>query len=761
MIFRYCMEVNGMKSVQLASVCRQWRSIITSMSRLWSTLRVGSWTEREQVATWLQRSSFPRKVVLDTQRDDQTQSNTQKYGALQDALTYTDQWHELTISSFPPDNLVNQLGFQTANPMRVLRGLHVAAGCLNTPYLTHLLDLVPNYAPMSELRLDSMFSATYFLQPHRFPGLRTLTVLIVNGRGLHEPFGLLSAFTQLHIFEADHLPLPWYEPDIKLPLRCTLQKLRLKGSSVQWMAGREFPRIEDCAILFPRHWVELQRDGVHLPSCIKLEYRGHPMTALQYFYVPQMKSLELGSNDHKKRRIYQHLHHLCTLDQTFFKLTALHLTLQCNEQVLVKVLKYLGPLQELVLSVAHPSPSWEGLLGSLAAEPSTKDWPQWVLWDQWDQWDQLGPWFELDQLYHWNKWCSSQTWHTNVLPHLKYLGIQNPKGVSQSESLESCALFRLVGWTRAQLISPLEHLKVWEGRGTTEDILVDYISSGYMEKHLGTLDERYDSEIIRGMVTQTLVIRDISPPFMHQIHLTTLFRQLRVLFISVQPNVEIWILPDLEQIKWLKIQRGIIPEYSLNFTLPLVHTLQRLSIEFSSFSWMLGRTFKALQEFAFNFIDLTMPPADVSVHNGLQVGLPVCRRLACTGFYDATYRLFSCPSVQSLYLVQDIPHTSSLGPAPKLLSDQLLNSSSLQELKITFSHCFGLEPLIQSIFCDSWEQGAWKDIKRVEFRCSGDIENQFFNQMVGRRQHYEERWKEFVVCKYQDGFDGLVLTARA
>ena len=760
-IFLYCIEVNEMKSIQLASVCRQWRAVITTMSRLWSTLRVGSWTEREQVSTWLQRA-YPKKVILDTQRDDQIQSNTEKFAAFQDVFTYTDQWHELTISSFPPDrpdNLANQFGFQIANPMKVLRVLHVAAGCLNTQYFADLLDLIPTDAPISEMRLHSTFSVTYFLQPHWFPALQKLTVLIVNGRAVHEPFGLLPAFTQLQRFEGDHLPLPWYEPDIKLPLLCTLQKLRLKGSSVQWMAGREFPCIEDCTILFPRHWMELQRHGVQLPSCMTLAYHGHPMTTVQYFHVPQMKVLGLGSNDCKEQRVYQHLHHLCTLDQTFFKLTALHLTLQCSEQVFVKMLKYLGPLQELILSIVHPSLSWQGFLGSLAAQSSTKDWPQWV---QWDQWDRLGPWFELnqwDQWDQWDQWCSSQTWHTNILTHLKYLGIQCPKGFSQSECLESCTLFRLVGWTRAQLSLPLEHLKVWEGRGTTEDIPVDYISSSYMKKHLGTLDERYDSTIIRGMVTQTLAIHDMNPPFMHQIHFTILFRQLRVLFISVNSNNEIWILPDLEQIKWLKIQHGIIPEYSLDFTLPLVNTLQRLCIEFSSISWMIGRSFKVLEEFT--FFDITMAPVNVSVHNGLQIDIPVCRRLACTGIYDATYRLFSCPNVQSLYLMQAIPRTCSLRPATKSLSDQLLNSSCLQELTIIFFHCFGLEPLIQSIFCNSWEQGAWKDIRSVEFRCSGDTENQFFNQMVGRQQHYEERWKEFVVCKYRDGVDSIALRALA
>jgi hypothetical protein len=65
-IFLYSIESNQMKSGQLASVCRYWRSVITTMAHLWSTLRVGTWTETEQVVTWLQRA-YPKKVIIDPQ----------------------------------------------------------------------------------------------------------------------------------------------------------------------------------------------------------------------------------------------------------------------------------------------------------------------------------------------------------------------------------------------------------------------------------------------------------------------------------------------------------------------------------------------------------------------------------------------------------------------------------------------------------------------------------------------------------------------
>ena len=248
-------------------------------------------------------------------------------------------------------------------------------------------------------------------------------MLTVSGKDLHEPFELLPTFTQLQIFEADRLRLPFYELNTNLPLLRTLRKLQLRASSVQWMAGRQFLCLEECAILLPRHWEVIQQHEVQLPSCRKLTYHGHPMITARYFHVPKMREMELKSNDYNEQRVYQHIRHLCRVDGRISKLTALQLTFQCSEKVLIKVMEYLTSLQELVLSIAYPSPSWQNFLESLAAKPSTNESPAWGSY--------------VDDYQEWENWCSSQTWHANLLPHLKYLGIQCPGGFSQSERLDN------------------------------------------------------------------------------------------------------------------------------------------------------------------------------------------------------------------------------------------------------------------------------------------------------------------------------------
>ena len=90
-------------------------------------------------------------VVIDTQRDGRKSSNTQPFAMPQDAVSSTREWNELTISSFPPEDLASLLGFPVANLLNGPKVLHIASGCTHSPSLTHLLDLVPTEAPLSEL----------------------------------------------------------------------------------------------------------------------------------------------------------------------------------------------------------------------------------------------------------------------------------------------------------------------------------------------------------------------------------------------------------------------------------------------------------------------------------------------------------------------------------------------------------------------------------------------------------------------------------
>jgi hypothetical protein len=309
---------------------------------------------------------------------------------------------------------------------------------------------------------------------------------------------------------------------------------------------------------------------------------------------------------------------------------------------------------------------------------------------------------------------------SNVLPHLEYLGIQCPNGFSKSECLDNSPLLRLVGWTRAHLTPPLRHLKVWEGRGTTDNIAVDYASPSCLVKHLG----------------------------MFLPNSAVLFRQLQHLQLFGNCNTEIPILPYLEQIEKLEIWRGIIPEYSLNIDLPLTHTLKWLILRLSTSSWMLGRTFKALREFK-----VTTPldkPENQSMCEGLQMDLPACTTLQFDRCPMDYLRFLSCSNVQILRWGQIPTWTAFEFPFLNSLRDFVMILSHLRNLDIFLYPHPALDSLIQFVFCDAHELGVWRDIRSVEatvtFSNSSDYHS--FTQMIEHQQLYEKWWKVFTVTKY-------------
>ena len=168
---------------------------------------------------------------------------------------------------------------------------------------------------------------------------------------------------------------------------------------------------------FSGHQLQLRR-GRSEPSCRKLIYSHYTLTILQYFYAPRLEVLKLGCNDCVQRRVYRHLKQLCILNGTISQLTTLHLTLQCAVHGLINVLRYMEPLQVLLFSIRYPSQSWEHTLEALASKPPTGQRPKWQVDAAWS-------WAGSErEMYEREKWCSSQTWHTNILPYLKYLGVQ-------------------------------------------------------------------------------------------------------------------------------------------------------------------------------------------------------------------------------------------------------------------------------------------------------------------------------------------------
>jgi hypothetical protein len=247
------------------------------------------------------------------------------------------------------------------------------------------------------------------------------------------------------------------------------------------------------------------------------------------------------------------------------------------------------------------------------------------------------------------------------------------------------------------------------------------------------------------MVTQYLYINYREFPLFKQLHSTVLFRQLqRLKFQHLDDKTHI--LPYLGPIKDLAIWDTRIPAYSVDIYLACVHTLQKLELKYSTYSWMVGRTFHTLKECTvYNWEGLS---GDLSAYKGVQVHMPACTKFKWWGNALA-YTLFSHPNVQMITLRRlDTPDEALL----KSLQNLLSNCPCLQELRIRIEHCSGVDSLIQFIFCNAQEQGVWRDIRIVELEhlsiWSGRREqDKRFNKIVRQTQHYEKCWKELTVSQ--------------
>ena len=730
-IFLYAVEAYQMTPYQLVTVCRRWRNVINGMSHLWSTLRLGTYTEIENIDIWLDRSRQGLLTVkVDPQRDIESRSDHKPYVGLRHALSSIDRWQTLVVASSPtPEAFGKAVNFQTAKPFEHLASLELGQRCEDSATLTHLLDHISNTAIMiSDMSLRSPCAIASFLQPPRSFVLSMITTLVIDGKGISEPISILPLLGTLQIFEATHLPILPYDTDTSLPFLLTLRQLKLRGVPLQWMAGREFKCLEDCTIIHALGQEGIQL-GIYMPCCKTLTYQGHPISALQSLHTPQAKKLVLNAHDTKRKRVQQHLD-FCRLDGKLSQLHTLHLTLWCSEGALEHALECMELLQELILSIAYPSSSWETFLMSLAAEPSSKDWPEY-------------PFYDVHRI--WTNWCSSQTWYTNMLPSLRSLCIQSPKGFSQSQCLEYCPILRYLGWTRAQMSTPLEHLKVWEGRGTSDDIMVDYCSIGYLDKHLGVSRENYDKTIIRGMLTLELLITDNPTPLFDKLHSTLLFRQLQEVVLHYQGRDSPDILPHLEQIKVLTLYHSQIPSYSKDIDLPFVHTLQHLTVDKSSSSWMYGRVFLALKSFEF----WGHHWGALSVYDGQQVEMPVCTELMWNFQVDAPP--ISCMNLKKFSWSN---HLDDDEVDLKSLVNFLLNCPCLQHFDgwLRYEH----DTLMQFFIFDAWEQGVWKDIRTIELTVDelDDDARQHLIQKYEHEQQVMKWWKKFAISStdYQGGF---------
>jgi len=352
-IFLYAVQHDPRSQTNLMLVCRHWRDIMLSTPGIHSQLRIDSRTKMKDV------ERFGRRWLLDVtvdmtvvdRRYEPKYDPVRFYSCFMATAEAASRWRSLVLVSFPPPGEYKDL--QIVHPLQHLESFKLDARCDLGNFLEPLLTTITTTIT-SRFTVMEVFhpdAALHLVQPAHFQIFSSLTTLRLICRRMQNPVDILPYLHKLEIFEAHHLSLPTYSPGVDLPLTQTLRVLHLRSVSVQWIAGRIFPALEECSIIFPHHADALQ--SVYLPSCSILKYHSNKLRPLEHFHHPPLARLEVKCGQWRTSRGGLQL---ATLHPIFAaqSLTCLHLEIKCSERLLAYMLGLAPSLKELWLGLSNP-----------------------------------------------------------------------------------------------------------------------------------------------------------------------------------------------------------------------------------------------------------------------------------------------------------------------------------------------------------------------------------------------------------------------
>ena len=318
-----------------------------------SQLRIHSWTKKKDVERFGKR--WLPDVTIGSEHDTADEEvffDLLEFRAcFMAAAEASSRWHSLALLSLPPPGGYNDL--QIVHPLQRLESFKLALRCNLGNFLEPLLNAItttvtPRFTVMEIFHPDA---ALYLLRPVHFQIFSLLTTLRLTCRTMEGPVDVLPSLHKLEIFEAHHISLPIYPPDVDLPLVQTLRILNLKSVSVQWMEARTFPALEECSIIFPHHADAIQ--SVCMPSCSILRYDSNNLGTLEKFCIPPLDRLEIKCG---QWRTWSGNLQLVALHSIFAaqSLTCLHLEIKCSERLLVHMLRLAPALEELCMGLSSP-----------------------------------------------------------------------------------------------------------------------------------------------------------------------------------------------------------------------------------------------------------------------------------------------------------------------------------------------------------------------------------------------------------------------
>jgi len=617
-IFHFAIDVGQLRR-GLMHVCGGWYKIIVGMSNLWTSLVLGAGTTLESVHHSLSRAgTHPLSMTIDIEKERGIKKGLQLSIAM--AGSKASQWQTLTIASLPQDEPdtrpIHALISTQLEPMRQLKHLNVTEPVLS-PLLRLLLQNVSTAAVGKLVSMDihSFPAVQYLLQSGHSSICRSLTRFIAKVPKMTQPVDLLPHFMHLEVLELTNLLLPVVDSGSPLPLAHTLHHLYLKSVSIQWMGGRVFTQLENCTIIAPLADPSPYH-GVQLPACTELRFENWNISPIAQFFAPGLDHLRVKSNAWSP---YTGNRQLVQLVSAGFGMTlqpkALSLSVACKERVLLAVLQLLPELVELKLDLPRPSALGKYFFTGVLAKPGDQ-----VV-------DNLK--FDWRELFRENR----TEWRCTICPYLRILELRYQQWLRPGYNDDFLPPLLALSWSREKTAVPLElHIQYkssthsWESLNSTLPQVIEVISclripqSGQVN-NLSLITNTWKSAVFEN----ALVI-----PFLYRLQV------LEITVSSFSERQALNVLPSFHELRILELSSVHIPPFDVD--LPLVHTLQRLSLRKSTLAWMDGLVFTQLQRFA---VDEDGWPEAFE----RKVGMPAC-----------THILFEHDSLKTLHVLESDFH---------------------------------------------------------------------------------------------------------
>ena len=596
-IFHIALD-NGQLRTGLMQVCRRWCIIIEGMTSVWSSLDLVPGTTPERVQYLLSRAgTHPLAVKIDTNKA--TFTAAELHSSISMAGTKASQWKTLTITSCSHDKPGQALTSMRLQPMRQLRHLDIKDPVLS-PLLELLLQNVAKTAvgTLASMEVHSLPAIQYLLQPVHFSIYASLTSFIAKVSKMSHPIDLLPHLTQLEVLDLTNLYLSTIHGGLLLPLAHVLRYLRLKAVSIQWMGGQVFSQLEDCTIIAPLSGPSMHHD-VHLPACTKLHFENWDISPIGQFLAPTLDHLRVKSNAWSP---YKGNEQVFRLVRAGFGMTiqprSLSLDVVCKEKVLLAVLQLLPGLVELELDLPRPSALGKYFFTALLAKPRNQGTGELR--------------FDWRELFREN----NTGWRCTICPSLRILELKYQRWVRPGENYDFLPPLYALIHSREKAAAPLQ-LQVHDKSlmtsfgswNSTVARIVEDISCLEIPQH----DQITDLSLRTREWNNAVYDNALFVPF---------FYHLQILEISVffGGRVVLNVLPFCHELKELKLYFVNIPPLAHGADLPLVQTLQNLSLRRSTLAWMDGLVFKKLQRF-----DIYEPGSPGTFKQ--KVGMPACTHI--------------------------------------------------------------------------------------------------------------------------------------